>query len=366
MLPLEGKRILITGGTGSLGKTLVKRLLTGEMGRPARIIVFSRDEAKQYFMRLEHQRLRAATDELIYRDFEKILEFRIGDVRDYGSVASVLRSADVVINAAAMKQVPACEYAPFEAVRTNIQGAENIVRAIEEHTLLVETVVAISTDKACKPVNAMGMTKALQERVFIQGNLRCPGTRFVGVRYGNVLASRGSVIPLFHEQIRQGGPVTITTPEMTRFLLSLNDAVDMVFAAIRAAHPGEIYVPRAPSARVTDIAAALIGRRPIQQMITGIRPGEKIHEIMVSDEEAMRTFDRGRWFAIQPMLPEIVAGPAGELRLKKEYSSGDEIMTLAETTALLAARDLLLPDDLASLAVAVAREQQPAAQELLR
>jgi UDP-glucose 4-epimerase len=365
VLPLEGKRILITGGTGSLGKTLVKRLLTGEMGRPARIVVFSRDEAKQYFMRLEHQRLRAATDELIYRDFEKVLEFRIGDVRDYGSVASVLRSADVVINAAAMKQVPACEYAPFEAVRTNIQGAENIVRAIEEHTLLVETVVGISTDKACKPVNAMGMTKALQERVFIQGNLRCPGTRFVAVRYGNVLASRGSVIPLFHEQIRQGGPVTITTPEMTRFLLSLNDAVDMVFAAIRSAHPGEIYVPRAPSARVVDIATALIGRRPIRQAITGIRPGEKLHEIMVSDEEASRTFDRGKWFAIQPMLPEITTAELGVLRLQKEYSSGDEVMTLDQTTALLAARDLLLPDDLASLATAVA-EYQPVAQELLR
>ena len=366
--PLEGKRILITGGTGSLGKTLVRRLLTGEMGRPQKICVFSRDEAKQYFMRLEHQRLRAATDELIYRDFEKVLEFRIGDVRDYGSVASVLRAADVVVNAAAMKQVPTCEYFPYEAVRTNIQGAENIVRAIEEHTLGVETVVGVSTDKACKPVNAMGMTKALQERVFIQGNLRAPGTRFVAVRYGNVLASRGSVIPLFHEQIRQGGPVTITTPEMTRFLLSLDDAVDMVFAAIRQACPGEIYVPRAPSARVVDIAAALIGRRPIRQMVTGIRPGEKIHEIMVSEEEAGRTLDRGRWYAIQPMLPEIAGAVRTGARLAKEYSSADEVMTPAETASLLAARDLLLPDNdgLAALAGAAAGSGLGAPQELLR
>lgn len=375
MRSLEGKRILITGGTGSLGKTLVKRLLSGEMGWPQKIIVFSRDEAKQYFMRLEHQRLRAATDELIYRDFEKILEFRIGDVRDFGSVASVLRSADVVINAAAMKQVPTCEYFPFEAVRTNIQGAENIVRSIEEHTLKVETVVGVSTDKACKPVNAMGMTKALQERVFIQGNMRCPGTRFVAVRYGNVLASRGSVIPLFHEQIRQGGPVTITTADMTRFLLSLEDAVDMVFAAIREARPGEIYVPRAPSARVVDIATALIGGRPIRQVVTGIRPGEKIHEIMVSEEEASRTLDRGQWYAIQPMLPEILGGAATCSQLTREYSSADEVMTLEETEALLAARDLL-PDrragdtdgGLARLATAVAGcpEDRAVGQELLR
>src|SRR5438045_84878 len=248
----KDKRILVTGGTGSLGHVLVRRLLSGEKGTPAKVIVFSRDEAKQHQMRLNFAGLRKATDEVIYRNFERLLQFQIGDVRDYPAIATAVRGVDIVFNAAAMKQVPTCEYFPFEAVRTNIQGAENIVRAIEEHTIPIETVVGVSTDKACKPVNAMGMTKALQERVFIQGNMRCPGTRFVAVRYGNVLASRGSVIPLFHEQIRQGGPVTITTPEMTRFLLSLNDAVDMVFAAISEALPGEIYVPRAPSARVTD------------------------------------------------------------------------------------------------------------------
>lgn len=344
MKPLEGKRILITGGTGSLGKTLVKRLLAGEMGQPAKLIIFSRDEAKQYFMRLEFQHRAAATDDITYRNFQQVLEFRIGDVRDFGSIASALRDADVVINAAAMKQVPICEYFPSEAVRTNILGAENIVRAIQEHTLLVETVVGISTDKACKPVNAMGMTKAIQERVFIQGNMRCTGTRFVCVRYGNVLASRGSVIPLFHEQIARGGPLTITTTDMTRFLLSLDDAVDTVFAAIRHARPGEIFIPRAPAARVADIGTALIGDRPVRQVVIGIRPGEKVHEILVSDEEAYRTVERGRWYAIIPMLPEVCGDTVERGPLSKEYSSGDDVMTLEETAGLLRTHRLMLED----------------------
>lgn len=345
MKQLHGKRVLITGGTGSLGKTLVKRLLTGEMGMPSKIVVFSRDEAKQFFMRLEFQKLRAATDDLIYRDSEQVLDFRIGDVRDYGSIASVLRSTDVVINAAAMKQVPTCEYFPYEAVRTNINGAENIVRAIQEHTFPIETVVGVSTDKACKPVNAMGMTKALQERIFIQANMRCPGTRFVCVRYGNVLASRGSVVPFFHDQIRQGGPVTITTSDMTRFLLSLNAAVDTVFAAIRTGFPGEIYVPRVPSARIVDVATALIGNRPIEQVVTGIRPGEKIHESLVSEDEAVRTVDRGQWYAIQPMLAELVSKVERKNTLTKEYSSEDDVMTPEETAHMLKSNDLLLPED---------------------
>ena len=169
--------MLVTGGTGSLGKVLVRRLLSGEMGLPAKIIVFSRDEAKQHYMRVEYQNgaTAASTDEVIYHNFERLLEFRIGDVRDFPSVASALRDADVVVNAAALKQVPTCEYFPYEAVRTNIGGAENIVRAIQEHRLPVETVVGVSTDKACKPVNVMGMTKAIQERVFIQAQHALPG-----------------------------------------------------------------------------------------------------------------------------------------------------------------------------------------------
>src|SRR6188472_666153 len=291
--PLDGKHIVVTGGTGSLGKVLTRRLLGGEMGRPRRITVFSRDEAKQHDMRLHYKNRVVATDEIVYRNFNELLTFVIGDVRDYHSVASVLRTADVVVNAAALKQVPTCEYFPYEAVQTNITGPENIIRAIRENGLRIETVVGVSTDKACKPVNVMGMTKAIQERVFTSANITCPDTRFVCVRYGNVLASRGSVIPLFHEQIRSGGPVTITTVDMTRFLLSLDDAVDTVLAALQTAEPGETYVPRAPSARVVDIAGALIGDLPIEMKVTGIRPGEKIHEVMVSEEEAYRTVERG-------------------------------------------------------------------------
>jgi FlaA1/EpsC-like NDP-sugar epimerase len=342
--PLEGKRILITGGTGSLGKTLVRRLLTDEMGSPAKIMVFSRDEAKQHYMRLDYQHAVAATDEIIYKNFQRLLEFRIGDVRDSHGVAAALRDADVVVNAAAMKQVPTCEYHPHDAVRTNIDGAEHIVRAIQEHQLEVETVVGVSTDKACKPVNTMGMTKAIQERVFIQGNMRAPWTRFVCVRYGNVLASRGSVIPLFHEQIRRGGPVTITTTDMTRFLLSLDTAVDTVFAAIRQAKAGETFIPRAPSARVKDIATILIGERPVRQIVTGIRPGEKIHEILISEEEAYRTVQRGDWYAIVPMLPEVAQDVVTTPALRGEYSSGSEVMSLEATRMLLERHALLVED----------------------
>jgi FlaA1/EpsC-like NDP-sugar epimerase len=338
------KRVLVTGGTGSLGKVLIRRLLSGEAGTPKKVIVFSRDEAKQHFMRLEYQSGPNATDEVIYHNFERVLEFRIGDVRDYSSVLSAVRDADIVINAAAMKQVPTCEYFPYEAVRTNIDGAEHIVRAIQEHHLPIETVVGVSTDKACKPVNTMGMTKAIQERIFVQGNMRCRGTRLICVRYGNVLASRGSVIPLFHDQIQRGGPVTITTVDMTRFLLSLDDAVDTVFAAIDDAAPGETYVPTAPSAKVVDIAAALIGDLPIDVRVVGIRPGEKIHEIMVSEEEAHRTERRGRWYAILPMLPEVQnREPHGE-PLTGQYSSASPVMTPDETRTLLEQRYLMLRD----------------------
>jgi len=341
----ENKRVLVTGGTGSLGKLLVGRLLRGELGTPSKVIVFSRDEAKQHFMRLEYHHKQAATDELIYHNFERVLEFRIGDVRDYGSLVAAMRDVDVIINAAGMKQVPTCEYFPYEAVRTNIDGAEHIVRGIREFRLPVKTVVGVSTDKACKPVNVMGMTKAVQERIFVQGNMRAPDTRFVCVRYGNVLASRGSVIPLFHEQIRKGGPVTITTPDMTRFLLSLDDAVSTVFAAVASAKSGETYVPRAPAARIIDVATALIGDRDIEQKIIGIRPGEKIHEIMVSEDEAPRTVERGGWYAIQPMLPEI-GSENGSRCLSREFSSADNIMSPLETAELLRRHDLMIDDNL--------------------
>ena len=309
---LQGKRILVTGGTGSLGKVLIHRILSGEHGTPRQIVVFSRDEAKQHFMRLEYQKRRVAVDDFLYKNFQALVSFKIGDVRDYHTLAVAMRDVDIVINAAALKQVPACEYFPAEAVATNVLGAANIVRAIQELALPVEKVVGISTDKACLPVNVMGMTKALQERIFVSGNLGCTGTSFIGLRYGNVLASRGSIIPLFHEQIRAGGPVTLTTPEMTRFMLSLNDAVDLLFVALAEARPGEIYVPQIPSLRVIDLAEILIDGREIAIEEIGIRPGEKIHEVLISDEESHHTVERGNHLVILPMLPELRADVDGD------------------------------------------------------
>jgi len=319
----EGLRILVTGGTGSLGEALVRRLLSASEGRPERVIVFSRDETKQHEMRLAFMHRASATDEVIFQNSREVLSFRIGDVRDYASLADVVREVDVIFNAAALKQVPTCEYFPSEAVATNVGGAQNLARAVRDVGRDVRVVVGISTDKACKPINVMGMTKAIQERVFVEANLRNPETRFVCVRYGNVLASRGSVVPLFLEQIRRGGPLTITLPEMTRFLLNLERAVDTVLAAARMARAGETYVPRVPSARMVDVAAVLINGRKMETENVGIRPGEKIHEIMVSEEECYRTVERGEYYAILPMLPELRIGGEEPRALFGEYSSAD-------------------------------------------
>ena len=340
----ENKKILVTGGTGSLGKVLIRRLLSGEAGTPRKVIVFSRDEAKQWAMRVDYKQAKAPTEDIIYRNWEDILEFHIGDVRDIHSVAASLRDVDIVFNAAALKQVPTCEYFPYQAVMTNIAGPENIVQTIQTYRLPVETVVGISTDKACKPVNVMGMTKAIQERVFIEANLRCPETRFICVRYGNVLASRGSVIPLFHEQIRKGGPLTITTTDMTRFLLSLDQAVDTIFAAVKEAKRGETYIPQVPAAKVADIASVLIGNRSIETRVTGIRPGEKVHEIMVSEEERFHTVDRGNYYDILPVLPEIRAELEETHVLKEEYSSANNVMDKESLKILLHQHKLLIED----------------------
>ncbi|MES2789459.1 MAG: polysaccharide biosynthesis protein [Planctomycetota bacterium] len=332
---LNGKRVVVTGGTGSLGTALIHRLLSGVMGEPQKIIVFSRDEAKQHALRVRYLSATKATDEVIYRNFQRSLEFRIGDVRDFHSVSSVLADADVVFHAAALKQVPTCEYFPYEAVQTNIYGPENIVRAIRELRLPVETVIGLSTDKACKPVNVMGMTKALQERILVRANLDCPQTRFVCVRYGNVLASRGSVIPLFKEQINTGGPVTITVPEMTRFLLTLDQAVNTVLDAYRTAVAGQIYVPQIQSAAIRDIVDTLIGGRNIPVISTGIRPGEKLHEILVSEEEVPRTVQRGEYLIIRPVLPELQKEEIDSRPCTGEYSSAEHLMTAAEIRKLL-------------------------------
>ena len=343
-----GKRVVITGGTGSLGQVLARRLLAATEGVPERVTVFSRDEAKQHYMRLDFLHRRAATDEIIFENSQNRLKFVIGDIRDARTVHRLLAEADVVFNAAALKQVPSCEYYPWEACRTNIEGPVNIASAIAEHDLPVETVVGISTDKACKPVNVMGMTKAIQERVFIDGNIHHPSTRFVNARYGNVLSSRGSVVPLFLDQIAVGGPVTITTRDMTRFLLTLDDAVDTVFAAVRSGAPGDTYVPRCRSARMTDLAAFLIAGRPIETVETGIRPGEKVHEILISDEEATRTVDgEAGYYAVRPMLPELAA-PVESPVLAGEFGSAGALMEGEELAGFLRRR---IPEALAAEAV---------------
>jgi FlaA1/EpsC-like NDP-sugar epimerase len=302
-LILSDKNVLVTGGTGSLGKTVVRRILTGEMGWPRRITVFSRDEAKQHQMRVDYRQAAFATDDVMYKKVQEILSFQIGDMRDLDSVCRAVADAHFVINAAALKQVPTCENYPFQAVRTNVE------------------VVGISTDKACKPINVMGMTKAIMERIFIEANLQCGATRFNLVRYGNVIASRGSVVPLFLDQIEAGGPVTITTKEMTRFLLSLDRAVDTVFEALTKGRMGETFVPKVEAARMVDLAETLIDGRKVDLIYTGIRPGEKIHEIMVSEEERFRTVERGDFYVIQPMLEELYPIVTDEPALSGEYSS---------------------------------------------
>jgi UDP-glucose 4-epimerase len=232
--------------------------------------------------------------------------------------------------------VPTCEYFPAQAVQTNILGAINLVNAIAERDTPVRTVVGISTDKACKPINVMGMTKAMMERVLVEANLGLPETRFCCVRYGNVLASRGSVVPLFLDQIARGGPVTVTLKEMTRFLLSLDRAVDTVLAAVVSAQRGETYVPKVEAARVTDLADVLINGRDIRVVFTGIRPGEKIHEIMVSEDECYRTVERDGHYVIRPMLPELRAEPLGAPALPGEYSSAQVTLDRDGLRGLLA------------------------------
>jgi len=326
----DGKRVLITGGTGSLGQALLHRLLSGDAGQPSSTIVFSRDEEKQHHLRIKYQ---GANE----------IAFWIGDIRDYAAVSACLRNVDIVFNAAALKQVPTCEYCPQEAILTNLAGPDNIIRAIRDLRLHVQTVVAISTDKAVKPVNVMGMTKALQERLFATASLHTRETRFVVVRYGNVLVSRGSVIPLFNDQIRSGGPVTITQPDMTRFMLGLDDAVDTIIAAVREGRTAETYVPRIRSARVADVATALIDGRPIKTKITGIRPGEKLHEILVSEEECRRTFARAKYYVVRSILPELSGPDMDEPVLDREFNSAENLMTLDEVHKMMSDANLILP-----------------------
>jgi FlaA1/EpsC-like NDP-sugar epimerase len=284
---LNNKNILITGGTGSFGHQMIKELMPY---KPKTVRIFSRDEDKQHSMKMELEK------EPIF----KKMEFIIGDVRDYDRLYSVTKNIDIIFHAAALKQVPTVESHPYEAVKTNIFGAYNVVKAAVARK--VKNVVAISTDKAVKPVNAMGMTKALQEKIMLSDDLTKDSTKFCCVRYGNVLGSRGSVIPLWNSKIDKKQPLPITHKEMTRFLLTLSEAIDLVFYSLKHGKGGEIFVKKAPAAKMTDLALAYAelktGKKNYPLEFIGIRAGEKIDEILVSEEEMRHSIERKDHFVI--------------------------------------------------------------------
>lgn len=319
--------VLITGGTGSLGSKLVERLMETDVNS---IKVFSRDEAKQYYLSKKYNDPR--------------LKFLIGDVRNPVDVYQALSNVNFVFNTAALKQVPTCEYNPYQAVQTNITGPENIVNCISQHQLPIHTVVCISTDKACKPSTLMGMTKAIQERIFIHGNLKAPSTRFVCARYGNILASRGSLIPLYHQFLTDNLPLSVTSTEMTRFLMNLDEAVNLIFKAAHLAFPGETFIPDVASGKIIDIAEIFSELTGAEIKITGIRPGEKIHEILVSDEEKSRTYvDKiNEVFRVAPELEEITT-PVKDLELYNlpELSSSLKILSKEDLKKRLKLEQLL-------------------------
>jgi UDP-glucose 4-epimerase len=308
---IAGAHFLITGGTGSFGTTMTRRLLAAGCGQ---VRVLSRDEAKQ-----DRMRRRLADDRL---------RFYLGDVRDPDTVARACRGVEYVFHAAALKQVPSCEFFPLEAVRTNVLGSANVVEAARAGG--VRTVVCLSTDKAVYPINAMGMSKALMEKVAqAHSRTRPPGDPVVcTVRYGNVLCSRGSVVPLFVDQLRAGQPLTITDPGMTRFLMSLDDAVGLVEQAFRCAEPGDLFVRKAPASTVEVLARAvarLVSAEPALDVI-GVRHGEKRHETLVAREEMVRAQDRGEFFRIPVDDPGLdysryVEEGDGTLAPVEEYAS---------------------------------------------
>lgn len=331
------KHVFITGGTGSLGNALVARLLHDNLADE--ITIFSRDELKQHNMRLRfggYANTAKETDEIIYRTLHR-LHFVLGDVRDFAGLRSALMRAqpDVIIHAAALKQVPTAEYEVEEVVKTNVQGSLNLLRAVQE--LRSAIVVGCSTDKACSPCTAYGMTKALMERAFIEANLRS-GARFSLVRYGNVIGSRGSVIPLWREQWSKDQPLTLTDERMTRFWLTLGDAVDLVLRAVAFNGRGTILVPQLAACAMVDLARVVTGGRydQIDFRITGIRPAEKLHEVLVDEREASRTHVLDHAYVIAPLLPEVQSNLDAPL-IEHAYTS--DLAT--KQTDLLTIRDLL-------------------------
>lgn len=314
---------MVSGGTGSFGKMFISEILRLD---PEEIIVFSRDENKQGAMRMEFQ--------------DKRLRFVLGDVRDYHSVKEAMRKVDIVIHAAALKWITEVEYNVWEGVKTNVIGAQNIIQAARDAN--VERVLALSTDKAVEPINAYGMAKALQERLITTANLYENGTKtiFISTRYGNVLGSRGSVVPYFQSLLSQGKPLTITDTRMTRFLLTLEESVQLVLFALEHGVGGEVFVRQMPAHTIVDLADVLLEQLPKVKrntMITGIRPGEKIHELLVSDYESVRTVAMDNYYVILPQIemPSVT----------KKYARMKRIGTLrygSDTTERMSKNDLRL------------------------
>jgi len=283
MRSIQGKTILITGGTGSFGNKVATFL---EKHNPAKILIYSRDEKKQYEMQKDHPDYR----------------FIIGDVRDQDRINYAMKGVDFVFHAAALKHVPACENHPYEAVKTNIMGSNNICEAAIRRE--VEAVIVLSTDKAVKPINSMGISKSMMEKIVCSQNQQTISTCFACVRYGNVMGSRGSVIPLFLKQIREKRKLTLTSPEMTRFLMTLNESVDLVLHALTNAKGGEVFVKKAPAAKVFDLAKTMIqkyGTGDLDMMdCIGVRAGEKMDEVLVNEYEIRRSLEDKEFFTIFP------------------------------------------------------------------
>jgi UDP-N-acetylglucosamine 4,6-dehydratase len=321
-----GATVLVTGGTGSFGGTMVRRLLAGDVGE---VRILSRDELKQDMMRREIDDVR--------------VRFYLGDVRDHSSVDRATRGVDHVFHAAALKQVPSCEFFPLEAVRTNILGSANVIEAANANG--VRSVVCLGTDKAAYPVNAMGMTKALMEKVaqaFARNN---PTARTVvsTVRYGNVMMSRGSVIPLFVEQVRTGRPLTVTDPDMTRFLMSLDDAVSLVEHAFDHAQPGDLFVRKAPASTVGDLATAVARAMDTEPdvRVIGTRHGEKLFETLATREELRRAEDQGDFYRVSVDARDLNygeyfdEGDAGEAATDDYHSHNTERLDVDQVVHLL-------------------------------
>jgi UDP-glucose 4-epimerase len=304
------KKLLITGGTGSFGNAVLRRFLDSDLSE---IRIFSRDEKKQDDMRKKYNSPK--------------LKFYIGDVRDYQSVLNAVRGVDFIYHAAALKQVPSCEFHPLEAVKTNVLGTENVLEAAINCN--VKRVVVLSTDKAVYPINAMGISKAMMEKVAVAKSRSSNGTVINVTRYGNVMCSRGSVIPLFTNQIRAGQPITITDPNMTRFMMTLDDAVDLVLFAFEHGQPGEIFVQKAPAATIEVLAQSLthlLGAPNHPINIIGTRHGEKLFEALLSREEMVAAEDLGGYYRVPPDLRDLNYGKfveQGEVKISEavEYTS---------------------------------------------